>query len=373
MCTGHSAACGFIQTWSPSPPQSVSEDAGPHGLSVFATSVGPALYAAPSVLAEILSSSTRLESRTPTYQGEPGLHCSSGPFEGPAVDRMGRAPGHSLQKDGCLGLRQTGLRALVEEGRSARSQPLCLRRQQSLTNLFFKGQGCIGPQLFQPSPLCFSPDRPDPAGNQANQGAEAQSYVSGPTLEEPELVLGAGAAAHCSPMDHSPEMRPPLSGKRNDLAPPARSMGATSLASWWEPSVLPENVLNTISQARAPSTRRLYPLKWYIFSAWCTTPGADPEVGDISLILSFLQEPLEKGRSPSTFKVYVAAIAASHAPIDGQSVGRNNLVVCFLKGSRRFNPSRPVTVPTWDLPTVLRALKSPPFWATTVCWPSSPD
>ncbi len=231
MCTGHSAACGFIQTWSPSPPQSVSEDAGPHGLSVFATSVGPALYAAPSVLAEILSSSTRLESRTPTYQGEPGLHCSSGPFEGPAVDRMGRAPGHSLQKDGCLGLRQTGLRALVEEGRSARSQPLCLRRQQSLTNLFFKGQGCIGPQLFQPSPLCFSPDRPDPAGNQANQGAEAQSYVSGPTLEEPELVLGAGAAAHCSPMDHSPEMRPPLSGKRNDLAPPARSMGATSLAS----------------------------------------------------------------------------------------------------------------------------------------------
>ncbi len=27
----------------------------------------------------------------------------------------------------------------------------------------------------------------------------------------------------------------------------------------------------------------------------------------------------------------------------------------------RLNPSRPVTVPTWDLPTVLRALKSPPF------------
>ncbi len=34
------------------------------------------------------------------------------------------------------------------------------------------------------------------------------------------LVLGAGEAAHCSPMAHSPETRPPLSGKRNDLAPP---------------------------------------------------------------------------------------------------------------------------------------------------------
>ncbi len=42
-------------------------------------------------------------------------------------------------------------------------------------------------------------------------------------------------------------------------------------------------------------------------------------------------------------------------------MGRNNLVVYFLKGSRRFNLPRPVTVSTWDLPTVLRALKSTPF------------
>ncbi len=105
--------------------------------------------------------------------------------------------------------------------------------------------------------------------------------------------------------------------KVNDLAPPARSVGATSLASQWEPSVLPENVLNTISQVKAPSTRCLYALKWSVFSTWCTSRGADPEVCDISLILSFLQELLEKGRSPSTLKVYVAAIAASHAPIDG--------------------------------------------------------
>ncbi len=102
-------------------------------------------------------------------------------------------------------------------------------------------------------------------------------------------------------------------------------------------------------------------MPWSVFSAWCTTHGADLEVCDISLILSFMQELLEKCRSPSTFKVYVAAIAASHAPIDGQSVGRNNLVVHLFKGSRRLNPPCPVTVPTWDLPTALRAPKSPPF------------
>ncbi len=72
-CTGYSAARGIIQTRSPSPPQSIWEDAGPHGLSIFGTSVGPASNAAPSVLAENSSSSTRLASRTPPHQGKAPL------------------------------------------------------------------------------------------------------------------------------------------------------------------------------------------------------------------------------------------------------------------------------------------------------------
>ncbi len=120
----------------------------------------------------------------------------------------------------------------------------------------------------------------------------------------------------------------------------------------------PESVQNTITQARAPSTRRLYALKWSVFAAFCSTRGTDPVFCDISLILSFLQELLDKGRSPSTFKVYVAAIAASQAPIAGQSVGRNNLVVRFLKGSRGLNPPRPFTIPTTTKTALLLALAS---------------
>ncbi|XP_016395269.1 phosphoethanolamine N-methyltransferase 3-like [Sinocyclocheilus rhinocerous] len=95
-----------------------------------------------------------------------------------------------------------------------------------------------------------------------------------------------------------------------------------------------------------------------VFSIWCTTRGKDPASCDISRILSFLQELFDKGRSPSTLKVYVAAIAAYHAPVAGQSVGRNNLVVRFLKGSRRLNPPRPATVPTWDLSTRMEDLQA---------------
>ncbi len=45
---------------------------------------------------------------------------------------------------------------------------------------------------------------------------------------------------------------------------------------------------------------------------------------------------------------------------------RQSQILCsavtqFLWGARRMNPPRPRTVPPWDLPTVLRALKGSPF------------
>ncbi len=205
----------------------------------------------------------------------------------------------------------------------------------------------------------FPLDRSDPSGNQTNQGSQTQSPPSGTALEEPALVLRAVSAANSSPMVHSPEAGPLRRTGRSGT--PNLSRGLCTSGSQWESIDLHESVLNTISQARAPSMRHLYALKWSVFPAWCTTRGKESTSCDISVILSFLQELFDKDHSPSMLKIYVAAIAAFHAPIARQSVGRNNLVVNFLRGTRRLNLPRAPTVPMWDLPTVLRALKGFPF------------
>ncbi len=51
----------------------------------------------------------------------------------------------------------------------------------------------------------------------------------------------------------------------------------------------------------------------------------------------------------------------------------NQWVGEFLKGTRRPNPFRTLSIPTWDLPTMLRPQCSASFWGDTVCWPSSLD
>ncbi len=59
---------------------------------------------------------------------------------------------------------------------------LRLKRQLSLPNVYFEGQGRVGPRLHQPPPVCFPTDRPDPSGNQANQGTQTLGFPNSPVL-----------------------------------------------------------------------------------------------------------------------------------------------------------------------------------------------
>ncbi len=138
-----------------------------------------------------------------------------------------------------------------------------------------------------------------------------------------ELFLLLEAAPWPIPFDTGP----PLSSKRHAMASTARVMGPACVAAQLETFDLPEHVLSMMAEARALSTRHLYALKWSVFSAWCQDRNLDPVTSDVSVVLSFLQEMLDKKHASSTIKVYTAAIAAFHTPIAGRSVGRNSAVV----------------------------------------------
>ncbi|KAI2647584.1 ORF V: Enzymatic polyprotein [Labeo rohita] len=111
----------------------------------------------------------------------------------------------------------------------------------------------------------------------------------------------------------------------------------------------------------APSTRKLYALKWKLFTSWCGRRQQNPVNCPVGSVLEFLQDRLSAGLSHSTLKVYVAAIAAYHAPLGGLSVGKNPLVTRFLRGALRLRPPVRPRVPSWDLSVVLDALCLPPF------------
>ncbi len=126
-------------------------------------------------------------------------------------------------------------------------------------------------------------------------------------------------------------------------------------------SGLPAEMVETILQSRAPSTRKVYTLKWKFFTSWCRARQQDPVNCPVGTVLEYLQARLSAGVSHSTVKVHVAALSAYHSPLDRNSVGKHPLVIRFLCGALRMRPPVRSRVPTWDLAVVLEALCKPPF------------
>ncbi|XDV16326.1 hypothetical protein PO909_016093 [Leuciscus waleckii] len=87
----------------------------------------------------------------------------------------------------------------------------------------------------------------------------------------------------------------------------------------------------------------------------------DPVNCPVASVLEFLQDRFSAGLAPSTLKVYVASISAFHAPLGDGPLGRQQLVVCFLRGAWRMRPAARTRVPTWDLAVVLEGLVEAPF------------
>ncbi len=126
-------------------------------------------------------------------------------------------------------------------------------------------------------------------------------------------------------------------------------------------SGLSTEVIKTILQSRAPSMRKLYALKWRLFTSWCGNRQLDPVHCPAGTVLEFLQAQLSTGLAHSTLKVYVGAISAYHASLGGQSVGEKTLITRFLRGALRLRPPIRSRIPPWDIVVLLNVLCRPPF------------
>ncbi|XP_057180897.1 uncharacterized protein LOC130548268 [Triplophysa rosa] len=248
--------------------------------------------------------------------------------------------------------------------------PVCLPRNHPLPALVLSDRGtprhgCPSAQLAAgQAEVRLPPSEPHCTDPVQGQGRGASSVTRCATLAQPDLVLGANALDDSSPLADSPDEGPAFPGEGHVMASQARPLEPPCLAPGRDEEILsglPPAVVATISQARAPATRRLYAYKWRLFSTWCASRGEDPRSCAIGSVLSFLQERLETNLSPSTLKVYVAAIAAHHNSVAGKSLGQHDLVIRFLRGARRRNPPRPHSIPSWDLDVALTGLTRPPF------------
>ncbi len=203
--------------------------------------------------------------------------------------------------------------------RRGSGRPVCLARNLPLPVVLLPVRGdtrhrCTGAQLAPgPSQVSISPSEPTCTDLVQSQGGRGAGLASCALLAQPDLVPGTHAPRDSPSLASSSEEGPSFSETGHPLAPASRPLETPCLVPGWDAEVLgdlPPEVLNTIASARAPSTRRAYALKWNLFVKWCSSCREDPRRCSIGVVLSFLQQGLERRLSPSTLKVHAAAISA---------------------------------------------------------------
>ncbi|MGH0171934.1 UNVERIFIED_CONTAM: hypothetical protein FKN15_074097 [Acipenser sinensis] len=203
-----------------------------------------------------------------------------------------------------------------------------------------------------------------PGYSQKSPVRESVSSPSGPQVAQESIVFDPVLAFARPALRDSTSLASPQSGERVFLAPGTRQVPAMGLVperGRWLALGLSNVDVGTLQSARADSTRSLYACKWKYFQAWYLARSHDSISCPMSVILQFMQELLDAGRSPSTLKVYLVAISACHATVDSMSPGVHFLATRFLRCAQRLRPPRRTVLPKWSLNIVLEALTKSSF------------
>ncbi len=199
-----------------------------------------------------------------------------------------------------------------------------------------------GADMAEASSVCFFPDRsaPESPGESSPGPSSTTSLcpaVAGQSMV-PRFNIPSRRAFSGAPRQEGPS----VPSRELNISPPSRTMKTVGLASEGAQLIdsgLSTEVVENILHSRAPFTRKLYALKWKVFTSWCSDHQLDPVNCPVGTVLKFLQDRSTAGLTPSTLKVYVAAISAYHISLGGMSLGRDPLVSRFLRGTLRLRPA----------------------------------
>jgi integrase len=119
-----------------------------------------------------------------------------------------------------------------------------------------------------------------------------------------------------------------------------------------------ENVWNIIRNGSRKTTDKVYQSAWRIWVRWCHQRGANPVRSDIAVILNFLADLFESGRSYSSINVHRSMLSSTLDPVGGIPVGQHQVVVKLLQSIYYLKPPKPKYANTWDVNLVLSFLAS---------------
>ncbi len=176
----------------------------------------------------------------------------------------------SARPSGRMATPPRGRPADLETLRGRSGRPVCLPGHVPLPAVLLPVRGDprhgrAGTQLASgPTQICVSPSEPSRTDPVQGQGGRGAGPLGGAVLAQSDLVPRTGAPRDSPSLANSSEEGSPFSERGHPLAPASRLVESPRMVPGRDAEVLgglPSLVVNTITSARAPSTRHAYRLK----------------------------------------------------------------------------------------------------------------
>ncbi|KAL0185452.1 hypothetical protein M9458_021149, partial [Cirrhinus mrigala] len=168
------------------------------------------------------------------------------------------------------------------------------------------------------------------------QGGWGAGLLGCALLAHQDLVCRPHAPRDSPSLRDSPEEGRSFSGDGHNLAPASRPLEPPYGASGRDSAQLtglPQAVINTITQARAPSTRQAYALKWGLFADWRSSCQEDLQRCSVSVVLSFRQDKVGAEAVPLHFTSLCGGHRCIPWCIDGLSLRKHHLIARLARTS----------------------------------------
>ena len=115
------------------------------------------------------------------------------------------------------------------------------------------------------------------------------------------------------------------------------------------------DVLNSLGNARAPSTNQVYNSKWKLFASFCRDRGFPPETASPPMVADFLIYLFRDRKcSARTVASYRSALGNVLRFSSNYDPANDKILSQLIKGFKRQRPPTVRKVPSWDLGIVLR-------------------
>ncbi|XP_069812238.1 uncharacterized protein [Dendropsophus ebraccatus] len=264
-----------------------------------------------------------------------------------------------------VGIKSGGIPSNMPPMGPPTNRPLCLPTEQEDPSLLFPmpvGQA-VGSRrsstIMEDRPSVRLPsDKTAAPSHQEDQTGQGAGYTDCTILAQEGVVHLATQNVTSGSLDSTGANRSPQPGP----SIPSRSKESPSDSMAFERQLLKdrglsEEVISTLLASRKKVTSEIYFRIWKTFLRFVDHPVNVLEPPNMPLILSFLQEGLNKHLRPSTIKVQISALSALYEV----RLAEHPWIKRFIKAAMRLYPSIKTRLPPWDLNLVLSGLTSTPF------------